>query len=180
MPNFAATAAGLLTAATLLSGCATTQRESRPLQRAPENAILLGVWSKGANLTLPRPATSKYFKTHMAGFRLKKDGAHYELFADVIQAREKPLHMVVEFENPLNPEQPIRYEDTLVPESNSIQPYYGPVRGLRMHESYFVKVTLMESREASKPLDQFVQRIRSYVDTQGDAVKVHRRMTAPD
>jgi hypothetical protein len=164
---------GVAIALMALCGCTAPRVSSTQVLAGGKPVFLLGTWLKGADTTLPRPVTSKYFKTYRGGFRLTAEGAYYLLHADVIRDREKPLYVVVEFENPLDPQHPTRYDGPLGPKDRSINPSHGPVHGLRIYESYWVKATLYESKDSATPIDVFTQNIRSLVDTRGEQPVVY-------
>lgn len=159
--------------AVLLSACARTQSTTQALA-GHDRGLVLGVYRPGADLTEPRPVTSKYLKTYQAGFAVTGQQVTYHLLADVILDRDKPLYMVAEFQNPLDPKQPARYDNVVGPESRAIHLRYGPVHGLKVYDEYWVKVTIFASKDSDKPIDEFIQKIRSYVDTRTDEVKVFK------
>lgn len=161
--------------AVLVSACGTTPA-SVQVGAGSDRFLVSGVYQAGANVTEPRPASSKFLKTYQAGFCVEGQEVSYDLIAEIVRPFDREVFMVAEFEDPLDPKKPVRYENTLDPASRSVHISHGPVRGLRMYGDYRIKVTVYESRDSTKVLDEFSQVIRSYVDTQTEEIKLLGRL----
>jgi hypothetical protein len=142
-----------------------------------EEVLVSGVWFKGATIVDPRPVKSKYFKVYQGGFYTSLKGARYWLLADIIADVPNDLWVMVECENPLDPDKSFVEEGPVKAKSKSF--HYGSdyIRGLKMFRAYWMKVTLYDSKEKKEVLDNFTQKIKAYVDTSGEKVLISKGMT---
>jgi hypothetical protein len=54
----------------------------------------------------------------------------------------------------------------------AVEIIHGPVKGLKIHRSYWVKVSIYEKEEHTTPVDILTQNIKSYVDTTGEEILI--------
>lgn len=144
---------------------------------ADEEVLISGVWFKGATIVDPRPIKSKYFKIFQGGFYTSLKGARYWLLADIIADVPNDLWVMVECEDPLNPDKPFVEEGPV--EANSKSFSYGSdyINGLKMFSTYWMRVTLYDSKGKNEVLDKFTQNIKAYVDTTGEKVLISNDLT---
>ena len=144
---------------------------------ADKEVLVSGIQYQGSTRIDPRPAKTKYFKVYQGGFKISQYGARYWLLADIIQAVPGELWAVVECENPVEHDKPFVEEGPVKAGTKSF--FYdgsGPILGLKMSAKYQVKVTLYDSKNKRRILDQLIQQIKSYVDTTGDTVLMAKGM----
>jgi hypothetical protein len=84
----------------------------------------------------------------------------------------------LEYENPKDKSKPFTNDMEFPPEAKEFE-FSSPdvITGLRMYEDYSIKVSVFENRESKEPLDSFTQRVRAYVDTRGDEVKLFKGLS---
>lgn len=141
---------------------------------AEEEVLVSGVWMKGADLTEPRPVKSEYFKVYQGGFYTSVKGARYFLLADILPNIEKPLWVKVQCQNPLNPKEPFIEEGPINVGDRSLHYSSDYIKGLKIYREYWMKITLYDSKEQKKEIDKITQKIRSYVDTTGEEVRIYK------
>ena len=145
---------------------------------ADKEVLVSGIQYEGSTRIDPRPAKTKYFKVYQAGFKISHYGARYWLLADITQAVPSDLWAVVECDNPIESGKPFVEEGLVKTSAKSF--FYdgsGPILGLKMSRKYQIRVTLYDSKNKKKILDQLTQQIKSYVDTTGDTVLMAKGMT---
>lgn len=175
--NFTIPAILAVLALTISLGCVPYSVFSREVLNDKE-MMVSGVWFEGATVVDPRPVTSKYFRVFQGGFKTSRRGARYWLLTDIIKEVPNDLWVEVKCENPMDSRKPIVEGGPVKAGAKSF--YYdgtGHLLGLKMFETYRVKVVLYDSNDKKEVLDQFTQKIKSYVDTQSDKVLIAKSLT---
>jgi hypothetical protein len=131
-----------------------------------------GVWQKGHNITEPRPKSSKFVKTIDGGFVFVPAGAAYRVEIEMSAELATPYFMQAILENPLDSRNPFIYERVVSTSQKRFTLAHGPVKGLRVYHDYRVEVKIFRNKGDAEPVDVLEQKVRSYVDTRGVAVKV--------
>ncbi|MBL8012615.1 MAG: hypothetical protein JNN05_02075 [Candidatus Omnitrophica bacterium] len=137
---------------------------------AGADTLISGTWRKGSNITEPKPQKSKNMETIVGGFGVRKDGAAYVLQVRMHQPFKRPMRIKAEFQNPEG--EPFVEEGEIPANHRSLNLVHGPVKGLKIHRSYWVKISIFEREDFEKPVDVLEQNIKSYVDTTGEAILV--------
>lgn len=134
--------------------------------------LVVGTYRKGSNITEPRRAKSRYFKTTLGAFQRIQGFAGYKWFIEVIKHPEKPIYTRSIIENPQDPKQPFVYEGTIDPATPSTTITHGPAMGLKIYQDYTVEFIAYAGEQRTKEIDRLTQKIRSYVDTTGPQLKL--------
>lgn len=134
--------------------------------------LVVGTYREGNNVTEPRPAESRYFRTKIAGFQIIQGFAGYKVFIDVIERPKKRAYTRVILENPAEPKKPFVYEHYVDPDTPTITLTHGPAKGLEIYKDYHVEVILFADEARAQEVDRLVQKVRSYVDTTGQNLKL--------
>lgn len=134
--------------------------------------LVVGTYREGSNITEPRPAQSKYFKTTLGAFHLIRGMAGYKWFIETIKPPEKRLYTRSIIENPQDPKKPFVYEGTIDPDTPSTTITHGPALGLKIYKDYTVEFIAYADEKRKKEVDRLTQKIRSYVDTTGPQLKM--------
>lgn len=131
------------------------------------NTLISGTYRKGSNITEPKPVKSEHMATEVGGFGFitATKEVKYVLNVDITKPFDRPMYVKAEFQNPLDAERPF-FEDATIPAGQkSLNLVYGPVVGLKIHRSYWVKISLYEIGDHNKAVDTLKQNIKSYFDT---------------
>lgn len=131
--------------------------------------LISGIYQKGSNITEPKPQSDQILKTHSGGFGVRDENneAVYVLNVDIIKPYDRTMYVKAEFQNPLNLDHPF-VEQTEIPAGQSdLRLVYGPVKGLKIHRSYWVRILIYELVDKDKPVEVFLQHIKSYIDNTG-------------
>ncbi len=133
----------------------------------------------GANITLPRPCQSQFFKVSDAGFLiLKNKDAAYYIRGNLSEGRVKPYFVRVEYDNPQDESQPFENEADLTPDKNyAVFTSPDAVWGIHYWKTYTIRVSIFDNRESKQPIDTIVQPLRSYVDTTSGEVRIDNHLT---
>ncbi len=134
--------------------------------------LVVGTYRDGNNVTEPRPAESRYFRTKIAGFQIIQGFAGYKVFIDVIERPKKRAYTRITFENPAEPKKPFVYEHYVDPDTPMITLTHGPAKRLKIYKDYRVEVILFADEARTQEIDRLVQKVRSYVDTTGQNLKL--------
>jgi hypothetical protein len=145
-------------------------------QKSPPMELIIGTYREGNNLTEPRPAQSKYFKTTLGAFQLVQGVAAYKWFIEVFQRPEKRIYTRCVIENPQDPKKPFVYEGFIDPSTPSTVITHGPALGLKIYGDYTLELIAYEDEARTKEIDKLTQIIRSYVDSTGPRLKLFRGM----
>ncbi|MCC6759090.1 MAG: hypothetical protein IT395_05665 [Candidatus Omnitrophica bacterium] len=124
----------------------------------------------------PQPETSEYLITRKGGFSISEYGARYLCGWDIIKDRPKTIFVRMELQNPLDANNPVVQEGEIDAKGQTLNIAFGPIKGLKMHELYTVKVFLYEDQEKTVEIDHLTQNIKSYVDTRKDKVAVDKNL----
>ncbi|MEO6079597.1 MAG: hypothetical protein ABIQ86_07450 [Steroidobacteraceae bacterium] len=152
-----------------------------PLVAAQKSApmeLVIGTYREGNNVTEPRPAQSKYFKTTLGAFQLIQGFAAYKWFIEVIQHPEKRIYTRCIIENPQDPKRPFVYDGFIDPTTPSTGITHGPALGLKIYSDYTLEFIAYEDEARTKEIDKLTQKLRSYVDTTGPSLKLFKGMKA--
>jgi hypothetical protein len=139
--------------------------------QAQERGFVSGVWQKGHNITEPRPKSSEFVKTLDGGFFFVPIGAAYRVEIEVSPELAAPYFMQAVLENPEDRNKPFIEERVISKPEKHFTLAHGPIKGLRIYRDYRVQVKIFRRKGDSEPLDVLEQKVRSYVDTRGPAVK---------
>ena len=139
--------------------------------------MVAGTYTRGSNLTEPRPVKSKFLETIQGGVVIINGKAGFYLIVNTRKPFGRPVYVTTEYENPVDPTKPLVNDMSLPAEGGQLN-FSSPdfVRGLKINEEYRVTVKVFESKAASEPMDTLVQKIRSYVDWTGPEVKIYDRL----
>jgi hypothetical protein len=166
-----------LIALLLLTSCASTVG-TRPFASDEQNVYVQGTYTRGANVTLPRPRQSQFFRVDHAGFVvLKNKGAAYYLQAGAPGPRTTTNYVRIEYDNPQDLSRPFVNDLELRPSMDGVL-FTSPdvVWGIQNYQIYNIRVSVFTDRHSKEPIDSFVQPLRAYVDTTTGAVRVYDRM----
>jgi hypothetical protein len=141
-----------------------------------DHLFSLGTYQKGNNITEPRPQESKYLRTRMGGFEIIQGFAGLKLYIDVIKKPDQRLYTKAIIPNPKNSNAPFVYEHYIDPNTPSTTLTQGPMMGLEIYQDYLVEFILYSDEARSQEVDRLSQKIRSYVDTTGDKLKLFGNM----
>ena len=144
-----------------------------------EPPLVSGVWRKGHNITEPRPKSSKFMKVLEGGFLVIPAAAAYRLEIDVSPDLPTPYFMQAVFENPADPDRPFVEETVISKPQKILTLTHGPVKGLRISGDYRIVVKVFPRKGAGEPIDVLEQKVRSYVDSTGAAIKMKGGMKSP-
>jgi hypothetical protein len=139
---------------------------------AAPTELVVGTWREGSNLTEPRPAQSRYFKTTLGAFQIIQGFAGYKWFIEVIKHPEKRIYTRTIIENPQDPKKPFVYEHFIDPTTPSTTLTHGPAIGLKIYQDYTVEFIAYSDAKRKKEIDRLTQKIRSYVDTTGPELQL--------
>jgi hypothetical protein len=145
-------------------------------QKSPPTELVIGTYREGNNLTEPRPAQSKYFKTTLGAFQLIQGFAGYKWFIEVIQRPEKRIYTRSIIENPQDPKKPFVYDGFVDPTTPSTVITHGPAVGLKIYSDYTLELIAYEDEARTKEIDRLTQQLRSYVDTTGPKLQLFKGM----
>jgi hypothetical protein len=146
---------------------------------ASAETLISGTFRKGSpNITEPKPEKSKYLKTVIGGVGVSGDQVRYVLNVEITKPFKRPMSIKVEFDNPQGA--PFIDEAEIPAGQRVLQLTHGPVKGLKVHELYKIKVSLYEAGDRAKPVDVLTQQIVSYADTTGDAVTYQTAQPKPE
>jgi hypothetical protein len=145
-------------------------------QKSPPMELVIGTYREGNNVTEPRPAQSRYFKTTLGAFQLIQGFAGYKWFIEVIQHPEKRIYTRCTIENPQDPNKPFVYDGFIDPATPSTVITHGPALGLKIYSDYTLEFIAYEDEARTKELDRLTQKLRSYVDTTGPKLKLFKGM----
>ena len=139
---------------------------------AAEPPLVSGIWQKGHNITEPRPKSSKFMKVTDGGFLVIPSAAAYRLHIEISPSLETPYFMQAVLENPADRTKPFVEEAVISQRQEGLTVAHGPVKGLRISGDYRIVVKIFRRRGDAEPIDTLEQKIRSYVDTTGPAIKM--------
>lgn len=140
------------------------------MHKACADTLVSGVWRKGTNITEPKPQKSGHLKTVSGGFGSTDEGVKYVLNVAVTKPFKEDMYIRAEFQNPLDLNAPFIEEGTVEAGAKSIRLVHGPVKGLKIHRSYWVKIYIYPPNDKENPADTLTQHIKSYFDTTTDEV----------
>jgi len=141
-------------------------------QKSAPMELVIGTYREGNNITEPRPAQSRYFKTTLGAFHLIQGFAGYKWFVEVIRHPEKRIYTRCIIENPQDAKKPFVYENAIDPDTPSTTITHGPVMGLKIYSDYTLELIAYADEQRTKEIDRLTQKIRSYVDTTGPKLKL--------
>lgn len=140
------------------------------MHKAFADTLVSGVWRKGSNITEPKPQKSEHLKTVNGGFGSTDEGVKYVLNVAITKPFKKDMDIKAEFQNPLDLNAPFIEEGTIEAGAKTIRLVHGPVKGLKIHRSYWVKIYIYSPDDKTTPVDTLTQHIKSYFDTTTDEV----------
>lgn len=143
-----------------------------PRAGGAEPPLVSGVWRKGHNITEPRPKSSNLMKVLEGSFLVLPTVAAYRLQIEVSPKLSTPYFMQALFENPLDRSKPFTEETVVSPPDTIVTLTHGPVKGLRISGDYRITVKIFRNKGDAEPIDVLEQKVRSYVDTTGAAIKM--------
>ncbi len=134
------------------------------------DTLVSGVWRKGSNITEPKPQKSARLKTVSGGFGSTDEGVKYVLNVAITKPFKENMYIKAEFQNPLDLNAPFIEEGTIEAGAKSLRLVHGPVKGLKIHRSYWVKIYIYALDDKVNPVETLTQHIKSYFDTTTDEV----------
>lgn len=134
------------------------------------DTLVSGVWKKGSNITEPKPQKSAHLKTISGGFGSTDEGVKYVLNVSITKPFKKPMYVKAEFQNPLDLNAPFIEEGEIPAGHRSLRLVHGPIKDLKIHRSYWVKIYIYALDDKSNPVDTLTQHIKSYFDTATDEI----------
>ncbi len=163
---------GVLAVLALTSCFRTSPASSKPLpasQLGAKESMVPGTASeKKGGKKHPRLTQSKYLEVAFAGFVVEPTRASYLIQGGLRLPIPKPLLLVAEFENPLDPSQPFVEQQLLAPNATSFLIGHRDVPGLQLRKDYTVTLVIGTIGErVDEPIDGLEQPLRAYVDTTG-------------
>jgi hypothetical protein len=147
-----------------------------PRVEGAEPPLVSGVWRKGHNITEPRPKSSTFMKVLEGGFLVLPTAAVYRLQIEISPNLSTPYFMQALFENPLDRSKPFTEQTVVSRPDNNVTLTHGPVKGLRISGDYRITVKIFRHKGDAEPIDVLEQKVRSYVDTKGAAIKMKSGM----
>ncbi|GEM_PF-3786946 len=122
---------------------------------------------EGGFLT-PPPATSKYFRTTVAGFGMNtgKPGIEITYFLDleVINGLENGAYLEAHFEDPSSRSVPIIVTQKLNPGEREVEFRSPEIHGLKSYEGYVTEVFVYDNERKENLLGKHRQVIQSIID----------------
>ena len=157
----------------------TSNYYTHPVDSSQVRMFVQCTYVPGANITLPRPRQSQFFKVSDAGFLiLKNKDAAYYIRGSLSEGRVKPYFVRVEYDNPQDESQPFENEADLTPDKNyAVFTSPDAVWGIHYWKTYTIRVSIFDNRESKQPIDTIVQPLRSYVDTTSGEVRIDNHLT---
>jgi hypothetical protein len=111
-------------------------------------------------------------KLSEAGFLVSPTAAAYRAEIEVLSDLSTPYFVQAFFENPADARKPF-IEQTVVSEPQKVLTLtHGPVKGLRISGDYRVSVKIFRHKGDADPIDVLEQKVRSYIDSTGPAIKM--------
>ena len=141
-------------------------------EKSARMELVIGTYREGNNITEPRPAQSRYFKTTLGAFQLIQGFAGYKWFIEVIRHPEKRVYTRSIIENPQDLKKPFVYDGYIDPATPSTTITHGPAVGLKIYQDYRVEFVAYADEQRTQEIDRLTQKIRSYVDTTGPRLKL--------
>lgn len=161
----------------LVTSCASTVG-THSFVSDEQRVYVQGTYTPGANLTLPRPRHSHFFRVDDAGFLVFKDkGAAYYLRAAAPKHRTKTYYVRIEYDNPQDVSRPFTNDLSLKPDMDGvILTSPDVVWGIKNYQTYTIRVSVFPDNESKQSIDSFAQPLRAYVDTTTGAVRIYNEM----
>lgn len=138
--------------------------------------LVIGTYREGNNVTEPKPAQSRYFRTTLGAFQIIQGFAGYKWFIEVIEHPAQRIYTRSIIENPQDRRKPFVYDGTIDPETGSTTITHGPALGLRIYQDYTLVFIAYADEKRTREIDRLTQKIRSYVDTTGPQLKLFKGM----
>ncbi len=163
----------------LCSSCTPTEKKTEVPKTQPGNKKVTtpylrpdqvytfnGTFYANKGLKNPKLAVSSYLSADSAGLRVTQNGASIYIDVRVLKEIPKGSYIKVEFPNPGNPSAPyvngIDYKS-----GDKGYKFTSPseVAGLKIGKDYKIKISVLKTKDSTKPVDVLVQAFRSYLDT---------------
>jgi hypothetical protein len=114
----------------------------------------------------PKLEVSRYLRTDRAGVMVTQKGANCFIIVSILQEIPKGSYIKVEFPNPGNSSSP---SVTGIDHNSGYKGYKftspSTVAGLKIGKDYKIKISVLKTKDSTKPIDVLVQNFRSYIDT---------------
>ncbi|MGD0784464.1 MAG: hypothetical protein ABR969_01460 [Sedimentisphaerales bacterium] len=142
------------------------KRVVTPYLRPDQVYAFNGTFYAGKGSKNPELAVSSYLKADIAGLRVTQNGASIYINVKVLKEIPKDSYIKVEFPDPNNPSAPyvngIDYKS-----GDKGYKFTSPsdISGLKIGKDYKIKISVLKTKDSTKPVDVLVQAFRSYVDT---------------
>lgn len=116
--------------------------------------------------TVPRPEESAYFYTVDYGFHIsvREATVRYSLTLEPRSAVDRPLHLVVRYENPSDPDRPL-VEEELAEPGEYLFLQSPPLSGLEAGRVYRVEVLIFDDQANEAPADLHTVYVQSILTT---------------
>ena len=147
---------------------------------AAEPKLIAGVFSRGHNITEPKPQKSRFLETIQGGVVVLDEIAGFFLTVRVTESPGESMYIRAEYEDPLGG--PSKTNDQEFNPADKGFAFSSPahVPGLKNYQDYMVTVSVYRHKSDAEPIDVLRQKIRSYVDTTGSEIKVFSRIRSTE
>lgn len=130
-----------------------------------------GLYRQGNDVTEPKKMKSRFLRVDEGGVLLTEAGAKLFVRVRGIEPPEGEMFLKAEFPNPSGG-RPSFVELDFKKETTYIFTSPETVRGLKGKDDYIITVGVYLKKDTGRPVDSVVQKVRSYVDTQGKEVLI--------
>lgn len=137
------------------------------------NGVNMYDQKSGLNDSEPSPAVSRFLETESGGFVVAEQGVTYFLKVHIRERPKEALRIKIECDNPMDGSKPFTYMQDFPPETEDFL-FSSPafVKGLQGHATYTINVFIFKNRSERDPIDELVQKVKAYVDTTTDQIKI--------
>jgi len=159
----------------LLTGCEIATLNTTPLTSDTGTLWIEGIYHdhNGSKLSDPQPQAGKFLQVEQAGFVVSNQQVAYYVKTRVIEEPSHTCHIKAEYQNPLNENKPITSDMTFEPYFNALT-FKSPagITGIRYNQLYTIKLSIYPTQDSDIPIDSITQKVRAYVDTTRDEIRV--------
>lgn len=130
-----------------------------------------GIYKQGSDVTEPKKMKSRFMAVDEGGVLLTQSGAKLFVRVRTIIPPEGEMFFKAEFPNPSGG-RPSFVELDFKKDGTFMFTSPETVRGLKGKDDYIITVGVYLKKDTSRPVDSVVQKVRSYVDTQGGEILI--------
>ncbi len=155
------------------AACEISTLNTAPLDGVAGPRWFEGLRQDGAIYTDPEPQAGRYIEVTSAGFVVTDGQAAYYIKVEKTREPEGTFYIRVQYQNPLNDYEPYESEMIFEPYFNAFT-FKSPagVKGIRYNGLYTATISLYTENDSKSPVETITQKIRAYIDTTGDEVRV--------